>query len=298
PFETMRNHGGDCEDAILLFHALLPANYNEGEVVWGFVHDLEKKTNFPHVWFQLYDKNRNRIIKEYDRLGFTIYENNLKDGILIPRYYDPDTKKELEKLRKTGKYDMRKIEDLIKEKVIKIKGAGGTVSSREYNIYDDIPFLRTSDVGAWETRNYSVQNVNEETYLKYKEKQKLKEGDILFIKDGTYRIGETLILTKYDLKMLVQSHFKIIRSLNKKELDPYLLLYLLNTPIVRKQIDERTFVQATISTVGDRLKDVTLPIPKSKFLRDKKAKEMRDKIVKRAELKYDINQMFHTKLES
>lgn len=247
---------------------------------------------------RIYDKNRNRIIKEYDRLGFTIYENNLKDGILIPRYYDPDTKKELEKLRKTGKYDMRKIEDLIKEKVIKIKGAGGTVSSREYNIYDDIPFLRTSDVGAWETRNYSVQNVNEETYLKYKEKQKLKEGDILFIKDGTYRIGETLILTKYDLKMLVQSHFKIIRSLNKKELDPYLLLYLLNTPIVRKQIDERTFVQATISTVGDRLKDVTLPIPKSKFLRDKKAKEMRDKIVKRAELKYDINQMFHTKLES
>lgn len=241
---------------------------------------------------KIYKDNKSRVIKNFDRLGFTIYEGNLKNGILIPRYYDPDIIKELEKIKKSGEYELRSVQDLIDEGVIKIKGAGGTASSKEYNIYDKIPFLRTSDIGSWETRNYAIQNVNELTYLRYKERQDLKEGDILFIKDGTYRIGETIILTEYDLKMLVQSHFLKIRSLDWKKLDPYLLLYLLYVPIVRKQIDERTFVQATLSTIGDRLNDVILPIPKDKKVRDKIAKDIMEKILKRAELRYEIKEIF------
>lgn len=64
PSETMRSHKGDCEDAILLFHQKLPVHYNGGEIIWGFVHDLEKKIFFPHVWFQLSDKNGNIYIVE------------------------------------------------------------------------------------------------------------------------------------------------------------------------------------------------------------------------------------------
>jgi type I restriction enzyme M protein len=173
---------------------------------------------------------------------------------------------------------------------------GSTAASTAYNIYDDIPFLRTSDIGAWETRNYAVQNVSEITYLKYKPKQNLKEGDILFIKDGTYRIGETIILTKYDLKMLVQSHFLKIRSLDHDKLNPYLLLYLLHVPIVRKQIDEKTFVQATLSTIGDRLNDVVVPIPKDKSLREKIANEVKEKITLRAQARAEIRNIFNSDL--
>ncbi len=240
----------------------------------------------------IYNKNKSRVMKEFDRLGFTIYEGNLKNEILIPRYYDPDTVKGINKISKSGDYEAKSIQDLIEEKVLKVKGAGGTASSKEYNIYDDIPFLRTSDIGSWETRNYAVQNVNELTYLRYKERQDLQEGDILFIKDGTYRIGETLILTKYDLRMLVQSHFLKIRSLDWEKLDPYLLLYLLHTPIVRKQIDEKTFVQATLSTIGDRLNEIVLPIPKDKKVRDEIASQMKEKILQRAKLRHEIREIF------
>lgn len=240
----------------------------------------------------IFNKNKSRVIKEFDRLGFTIFEGKLKEGILIPRYYDPDTIKEINKLKATGNYELKSLRDLENEGILEIKGTGGTASSTEYNIYDDIPFLRTSDIGAWETRNFAVQNVNYETYIKYKDKQDLQEGDILFIKDGTYRIGETIILTEYDLKMLVQSHFLKIRSLDREKLDPYLLIYLLNVPIVRKQIDEKTFVQATLSTIGDRLNDVILPIPQDRKLKEKIAKEMREKIFTRIKLKHEINKVF------
>lgn len=241
---------------------------------------------------ELFNKNQNRIIKIFNRIGFTIFEGKLKEGILIPRYYDPDTVKEVKNLETTGEYDLKSIQDLENEGILEIKGTGGTASSNEYSIYDDIPFLRTSDIGAWETRNYAIQNVNELTYLRHKEKQDLREGDILFIKDGTYRIGETLILTKYDLRMLVQSHFLKIRSSNWDKLSPYLLLYLLHTPIVRKQIDEKTFVQATLSTIGDRLNDVILPIPKEKKIRDKITEDMKYKILERAKLRHEIKEIF------
>ncbi|MEM3074971.1 MAG: N-6 DNA methylase [Candidatus Pacearchaeota archaeon] len=245
---------------------------------------------------EIFNKNKSRIIKGFDRLGFTLYEGNLRNGILIPRYYDPDTIKEIKSFEKNGDYELKSIQDLIDNKILEIKGAGSTATSQEYNIYDDIPFLRTSDIGAWETRNYAVQNVNELTYLKYKDKQDLKEGDILFIKDGTYRIGETIILTKFDLKMLVQSHFLKIRCLDWEKLNPYLLLYLLHVPVVRKQIDEKTFVQATLSTIGDRLNEVVLPIPLDKKIRDKIKTEMEKKIMERAKLRNDIKTIFNTEI--
>ena len=243
---------------------------------------------------KMYKNSQNRVIKESNsnRLGFTLYEQNLKNDIWVPRYYDPDTEEELKIMRDSEEFEMVSIQGLVDEQILEMKMVGATVSSSEYNIYDKVPFLRTSDIGAWETRNYAVQNVNEETYLKYKENQKLEEGDILFIKDGTYRIGETIILTEHDLKMLVQNHFLKIRSLDRKRINPYFLLYLLHIPIVRKQIDEKTFVQSTISTVGDRLNEVILPILRDEDKREEIAREVREKIMLRVQAKLEIRNIF------
>ncbi|MCW5962310.1 MAG: N-6 DNA methylase [Pyrinomonadaceae bacterium] len=263
---------------------------NETYIDGGEIKTIEEE--FSKV-SEIYKSYPSRVIKDYDRLGFTLYEQSLKNDILIPRYYDPETSKELEKMEQSGKFELKTIRQLTTEKLLSVKGAGTTVGSQEYDIYEKIPFLRTSDVGAWETRNYAVQNVSVLTYLKYKDKQKLREGDILFVKDGTYRIGETFLLTKYDLKMLVQSHFLIIRSLDKEQLDPYLLLYLLHIPIVRKQIDEKTFVQATLSTIGDRLSEVVIPIPKHVEMREKISKDIKQKINLRAQARDEMKNLFN-----
>ncbi len=241
---------------------------------------------------KIYYDNENRIIKNYNRLGFTQYEGKLKRGILIPRYYNPDTIKELEQIEKSGRYELKSIKKLVDEDILKVRNAPSTIESREYNIYGEVPFLRTSDLGAYEPRNDAVQKVSREIYLRYKEKQNLKEGDVLFVKDGTYRIGETAILTKYDLEMLVQSHFLILRSLDNDKINPYLLLYLLNVPIVRKQISEKTFVQATLSTIGERFYEVVLPIPLDMNERNKRAQILQSKISARATLKNEIKEMF------
>jgi len=59
----------------------------------------------------------------------------------------------------------------------------------------------------------------------------------------------------------------------------------LNSKIVRKQIDSKTFVQATISTIGNRLREIMLPISNDQNEIQKIINEIRDIINERAELR-------------
>ena len=121
--------------------------------------------------------------------------------------------------------------------------------------------------------------ISVDTYSRYKERQNLQIGDILFVKDGDDKIGETaILLDENDLQILVQTHFKKIRPL---KIDRFLLLYLLNTEIVKKQIRQRVFSQSTLRTIGLRVEELLLPIPANKSERTKIIRNVENFIVTR-----------------
>jgi hypothetical protein len=150
------------------------------------------------------------------------------------------------------------IGSLIADKTIDIK-RGNEIGSEHYG-KGTIPFIRTSDIVNWELKIDPVKCIPEEVYLLYKKRQDIKEKDVLFNKDGTFLIGRTAFITKEDEKIVIQSHILRIRLKNESRFDAYYLLYLLNQPIVQKQIAQYTFVQGTISTVGDRLNEIVFPV--------------------------------------
>ena len=127
--------------------------------------------------------------------------------------------------------------------------------------------------------------MSEEVYQDYKTSQDVQQKDILFVNDGTFLIGRTAMITKLDTKIIIQSHVRKIRVLNTDFIDPYYLFYLLNSKIVRKQIDSRTFVQATISTIGNRLRGVVLPISNNKNEIKKITGEIKNIIQEKAKLR-------------
>ena len=72
----------------------------------------------------------------------------------------------------------------------------------------------------------------------------------------------TAYITELDTEILIQSHIFQIKTIpNDKNIDSYLLLYLLNLDLVQEQIQAITFIQGTIATIGNRIMDVVLPIP-------------------------------------
>jgi len=181
---------------------------------------------------------------------------------------------------------------LVEQKWISVK-RGHEVGSKYYG-NGNIPFVRTSDIVNWEIKIDPIKCVPEEVYEKYKKRQDIRENDILLVTDGTFLIGRTAIVTSLDKKLVIQSHIRRIRCLKPDKLHPYLLLYLLNTDIVQKQIEEKTFVQATISTIGERLYEVVIPIPTDKSTVEEIISEVSEIIKMKVEARIKMEKLIKT----
>jgi type I restriction enzyme M protein len=225
----------------------------------------------------------NKKEKIGSHLGFSIDYSDLNDCIFIPEYYNPEIRKELEMLKNSGKYDLISVGELIDKRILQIK-RGNEIGSQYYGT-GDFPFVRTSDIVNWEIKFDPIKAVSEDVYNEYKKSQDIQQKDILFVNDGTFLIGRTAMITKLDMKIIIQSHVRKIRVLDNNFIDPYYLFYLLNSKIVRKQIDSKTFVQATISTIGSRLREIILPISKDKEEIKRITDDVKNIIEEKAELR-------------
>lgn len=198
--------------------------------------------------------------KSYDHLGYYVSQKNIVDNILAPRYYDPEPINTLNKLKKT--HDIVSIQSLVDDGVISFS-TGDEVGKLAYGT-GNIPFVRTSDISNWEVKLDPKHGVSEEIFAALKKKQDVREGDILMVRDGTYLIGSCAYVSKYDEKIVYQSHLYKIRIKDKKVLSPFLLLALLSSEPVIQQIKSKRFTQDIIDTLGKRVNELLLPIPKSK----------------------------------
>lgn len=227
-------------------------------------------------------KNGNSL-DDYSHIGFTLKYYQVKNHILIPDYYNPDIEKELRSLDESGKYELVAVQSLIDQGVISIK-RGNEIGSRFYGM-GDVPFVRTTDLVNWEIKIDPVKCVPVDVYNQYRRKQDIRPNDILFVNDGTFLIGRSAMVTILDTRIIIQSHIRRIRVLNDSVMAPFLLFHLLNTRIVRKQVEAKTFIQATISTLGNRLNEIILPVPKDKRLREDLSNRMKTIIKSKMELR-------------
>ena len=261
----------------------------------------------------IYDKNGNLIlddetpliaqkfrqflnggIKEIDYLGYFIKTDEIVDNIYIPENYNPAVRQKLKQLEKSGKYKLTTIKELVDKGILKIT-RGNEIGSRSYGT-GNIPFVRTTDIVNWEIKYNPIKAVSEKIYNRYKEKQDVKENDILFVNDGTFLIGRSAIITKLDTKCVIQSHLRKIRILQPDFISPFYLYYLLNTNIVQQQIKQQTFVQATLSTLGNRINELILPIHTDKSEINKISNEIKDIIETKIKVREKTNKILDSDL--
>jgi type I restriction enzyme M protein len=198
----------------------------------------------------------NRKIQNH--LGFLTAKHELKNRILVPKYYDPELLDHLRRLSTTHK--LLCIGDLVRDHTLDIT-TGVEVGKMAYGT-GLIPFIRTSDISNWELKSDPKQGVSEELYDSLKDKLDVQAGDILMVRDGTYLIGTSAITTETDTRILFQSHIYKIRVRKAERLNPWLLFAVLNSPVVKKQIRAKQFTQDIIDTLGNRIMEILVPIPK------------------------------------
>lgn len=220
-----------------------------------------------------------KIPAPYSHLGYSISNAQIVDNVLAPRYYNPEVNNALQELRNT--HNLVKFGDLVSSGLITIS-TGDEVGKLAYG-NGDIPFIRTSDISNWEIKVDPKHCISEEIYEVYAKKQDVQEGDILMVKDGTYLIGTCAFITKYDTRIVYQSHLYKIRVTDHSKLSPYLLLVALSSSPVQQQIKSKRFTQDIIDSLGDRIYELILPIPKDKLLQQKVTKMVQQAIQERIE---------------
>lgn len=222
-----------------------------------------------------------------DFSAFKINSGNIKNNIFLPKYYDPSISSILEKL--AGNCTLMSIQELVDAGVIMLS-SGDEIGKMAYGT-GEIPFVRTSDFSNWEIKSDTKQGVSEEIYQKYAEKEDVQAEDILLVRDGTYLIGTSCMITSADTKMLFCGGLIKIRVLKPEVIDPYGLLGLLNSYIVKRQIRTKQFTRDVIDTIGQRFRELIIPIPKNEAVKEEVSSRIRSIIHNRIDARDSILQL-------
>jgi type I restriction enzyme M protein len=236
--------------------------------------------------------------KEYNRLGYFVEIERLtetEDLIFSPKYYDPKVISKIEELKNNDNYDLIKIKELVNDGTITIK-RGFEVGSKKYGT-GKIPFIRTSDISNWEIRVNQETSVSEKVYSEDYLKCDIKINDVLFVNDGGRMIGETALVTEDFEKSLFQSHIKRIRFNKTNKIDQYYFMFILKSSFLKMQIESKKFIQATIPSIGNRLLEIFIPVPKD-FLEMKRiSSKIESSIKNRSSINKDINEFINKNLK-
>lgn len=219
----------------------------------------------------------NRELQEM--IKYIDYKDIEEEDVLVARNYFE------EKLVTDNKVQ---IEDLINEGILEHFDGHG--SPRGYlKGQGTYPYIRVKDIVNLEVYTNPQDLIPEFEYDRlFRSEKELKAKDIVFVRRGSYRIGDVGILYEKDTKSIFTRELLILRvvnSENKYNITPYNLLFLMNSDEVRSQLSNKIMLDTTLPNIADRWKKLYIPIfSEEKMLniheRMKKNYENRDKFWK------------------
>ncbi|MEY3869379.1 MAG: hypothetical protein RLZZ338_3270 [Cyanobacteriota bacterium] len=254
---VVEKKGGNSQDKSTIFMA---------EAKWCGQDSRAKvidNNDLPKIGENLKLAKKNKAFNQ-SSLGFLIDLDSVRSNVLCPRYYDPQVNENLMSLEKS--HNLVTFGKLVEDGVLRVS-TGDELGKLAYGT-GDIPFIRTSDISNWELKADPKHGVDRHFFESLKKKQDIQINDILMVKDGSYLIGTCAIITEYDCEIIYQSHLYKIRVMpNNLDLNPFLLLAVLSSPVVQRQVKSKQFTQDIIDSLGERINELVLPIPKSEKLR-------------------------------
>ncbi len=226
----------------------------------GFTEELWDDTEIIREEINNPDKKGNKNL-------FAINTSAIKTDIYIPRYYWGQREKELKKIAKEGSFEMVGLSKLIRHKVVEYSDGHGSPPGH-YKGRGEVPYIRVKDIVNWEIYKNPTSLIPRKMYLKIKGSGvSLKEKDIIFVRRGSYRIGTVAMVSPDENEILLTRELLVIRVINDKnqwDINPYYLIYLLSHELAQKQLRNKIFIETTLPNIGNRWKEIYLPVSKSR----------------------------------
>jgi len=184
-------------------------------------------------------------------------------SVYVPRYFwnakDEHVSAEAEK----AGFDLVPLGDLYEEQVIQVFDGHGSPESA-YKGRGEVPYIRVKDIVNWEVYRDPTSPIPAEVADRLRpEAKRLQTGDVLFVKRGSYRIGSVAMVAPYDEDVVLTREILVFRvkdSANRYGIDSHYLLWALEHKLLRDQLFSRVMIDTTLPNLGDRWKELQLPV--------------------------------------
>lgn len=215
-------------------------------------------TNKEYMQMKLKEVNNELSIEQLEKLKCNEYDKNIKflnaenvknkDLLVARSYFDIDFQS----------INSISLEELINEKIIMFFDGHGSPAGHLKGL-GEYPYIRVKDIVNLEVYINPLDLIPKFEYDRlYSKLKEVKEKDIVFVRRGSYRIGDVGILYKKDLNSIFTREILILRVIkeqNKYNITPFNLLFLLNSNLVKEQLANKILIDTTLPNIADRWYD-------------------------------------------
>ena len=228
----------------------------------------EVDDDIPHIIDKVKEHRKSKPVPS--PLLFSVKYGEINPKVLVPRYYWRDYVKELEQYAVENDRELVSMGELCTRDIIKAYEGHGSPDA-VFKGTGEIPYVRVADIISWDVYKNPTALIPKDIYLKMKGRGiDLQVGDVLFVRRGSYRIGSVALISPFDKEVLLTkeiSIFRVVRGENEFDITPYYLIYLLSSPVVQRQIDNKVLIETTLPNIANRWQELLLPISKNRDLR-------------------------------
>ena len=205
-----------------------------------------------------------------NRYVFQVPHDQIANDIYVPRYYWQSIDREIKAEAENAGLDLVPLGQLVDDGIVQCFHGHGAPAN-QYKGTGPVPYVRVGDIGNWLLYKNPTARIPEWVY----ESQlgangvRLEPGDLVFVKDGSYRIGDIGVVLPGDTKMLLDGHCRVFRVVKENEwgIDWRYLAYLMSHRLTRRQIPSKVFINTTLPDIGNRWRDLLLPISTDESIR-------------------------------
>ena len=214
-----------------------------------------------------------------EKLSFTIPQSDLLESRILSTQYlfTAYHRKALELVAQTLNAELISLEQLVKEGSITVRFGHGSPSSRFHGI-GTIPYVKVIHLKNWrinEDPNYCIPEETARGFWgfnlrKSPDDRRVHAWDLLTPTRASKNIGHFAMVLPWQTQIVLTKEIMVLRvnSENKRKITPFLLLGLFSLKQVIHQYDSLVLMQTNREDLGDRWKEVFIPIPKNDEKRD------------------------------
>ena len=197
---------------------------------------------------------------EHNEHVFTVPSSALENDLLKPTFYRA-------RIKETPALPSDRIGvtlgQLVEEGAVDVWDGHGSPASTDKGA-GPVPYIRVKDIVNWEMYRDPTAGVPEEVWERMTRNKRMpEEGDVIFVRRGSYRIGTVAMAAARDRRVLLTRELLTLRVRNLDNpygITPFYLLALLSSTEMQQQVAPYVFVDTTLPNLGDRWRYLVLPI--------------------------------------